>query len=619
MFKRITILLIGVLCIVNLPIYAQNDSKPSKKRLYEEILGGEASKVKQYSYLYDTSLIQAIKKQDVDRIKFLLLANVNANERNDEGDTPLSVAITYPSEEIVRMLLDRGARVNEPSKNNVTPLMTVAALGTGTGLNILLDYGANPDLQDNQGRTALMYAVEALNYDTASALLDVSKMDLSIKDKNGKTAFAHVLDKQDADMLTLFNAKGVKIDSRDKTIKDLFFKSVKNNDENMVRTLVSCGYKVDSDDTSAKTAFINSVKNNRVEMAEIFLQAGIDPNSKDNTGVPALSIASKNNNLDMATVLLENKANPNARDNSGKTPVSYAIKNNNDDMVQLLLSYGKKKNTSAATDGTAQGKNAKAPKGSKGAKNSNNQTDTERDYAIDFSNWQTEDIEDYVARSEYNVKLAKKTLATRRAQDGNEATAPKSQNTAVKAKNTGAVASNSTNKTVSKPKATQSNGQKNVQKNNARSGQKSGQKNVKATAKKIAPKTQNKTGVAARNSQKTGSPSQQSSMQVLGEDENIDVLIATEGAPEPARSAQKVQPVQQVQQTQNDTLPEGAAEFPQMQPNAASGVEVDQPTELVAPAAAQQEQIVGNTPVNPATNSVTGNNTDTEDENPYAF
>ena len=195
MFKKISVVLAALL-FVSTSVYAVKVTKVQKEK--------KETPEKKYSYLYDTSLIQAIKKQDLERVNFLLLANVDPNERNDEQQTPLSVATAYPSQEIVTKLLDKGANVNEVSQQGITPLMSAAAKGTSANIDLLLEYGADPNMQDDLGKTALMHAVENLNYDTVSSLLDLKKIDSSVTDKEGKTAFMYALETKDSEMLMLF-------------------------------------------------------------------------------------------------------------------------------------------------------------------------------------------------------------------------------------------------------------------------------------------------------------------------------------------------------------------------------------------------------------------------------
>ena len=122
-----------------------------------------------YTYLYDTTLIQAIKQKDEHRVKMLMYAHVNPNEKSDQGFTPLYFAAQYSTPEILTMLLDNGARVNLRSTYNLTPLMAAAAAGRADNVKILIEYGADPNLLDDKELTALEHALN--NHQIDSALL----------------------------------------------------------------------------------------------------------------------------------------------------------------------------------------------------------------------------------------------------------------------------------------------------------------------------------------------------------------------------------------------------------------------------------------------------------------
>ncbi len=376
MFKKITVLLICVLSMSNIVLGQDKNSR----ELYEKMLQESQPNDKKYSYLYDTSLIQSIKRQDEERVNFLLLANVNPNEPNDEDEIPLVIACQYPSDEIVIKLLDRGAAVDGRAKYGITPLMAAAAKGDGRKVNILMEYGANPNLQDEMGKTALMHGVENLNFDSVSTLLELRKLDLSLADKKGKTAFIYALESKNSDMLVLFLQKGIKVDKRDKNAQKLFLKSVKNSDMNTAHMLLGYGLTFESDDPDGQKALVNAVKANKLDEVELLLAAGISPNTRDSAGTPVLIYAVKKNNIEMAQLLLDNGANPSIRDYKGNWPLTYAINNKNDEMRALLESYG------------AQSKET---------------------YGIDFSKWGTEEIRNYIERAEYNLRLAKNELAKR--------------------------------------------------------------------------------------------------------------------------------------------------------------------------------------------------------------
>lgn len=153
-----------------------------------------------YTYLYDTSLIQAIKLKDEHRVKMLMYAQVNPNEKNDEGFTPLYFAAQYLTPETLTMLLDRGAKVNLPSTYNLTPLMAAAAAGRADNVKILLEYGADPNMLDDKDLTALDHAFNNHQLEAAILLNPITTIkkptmnydELLDESMNGKAALEHM-------------------------------------------------------------------------------------------------------------------------------------------------------------------------------------------------------------------------------------------------------------------------------------------------------------------------------------------------------------------------------------------------------------------------------------------
>ncbi len=89
----------------------------------------------------------------VQEIRKLLEAGGNVHERDEDGRTPLHMAVFNGSEEIVELLLSAGANPNAQDKKGVTALNTARSFnGLESICRMLIAAGADPDLKDNEGK-----------------------------------------------------------------------------------------------------------------------------------------------------------------------------------------------------------------------------------------------------------------------------------------------------------------------------------------------------------------------------------------------------------------------------------------------------------------------------------
>lgn len=135
-------------------------------------------------------LVEASRTGDIERVRVLLDngADVNSNESNDVGDTPLIVASKKGNLELVRLLLERGADVNKPNNNQNAPLHVASMWIQLDIIRVLLENGADINKANNSGFTPLHYATMRGDVNTVRLLLE-NGADITKKDKNGKDAF----------------------------------------------------------------------------------------------------------------------------------------------------------------------------------------------------------------------------------------------------------------------------------------------------------------------------------------------------------------------------------------------------------------------------------------------
>lgn len=311
-----------------------------KKAYASEVLGDRALATKKL--VYDTSLIRAIKIQDVDRVRTLMYANVSASEKNYAGITPLTVAGEKGNVDILRLLVENGkADVNDKSSYGVTPLIAAAAAGQADAIAYLLEHGADATAKDDLGKTALLYASNYEDAKTIDKLLALNKAAVNIPDNSGNTPLIYSAQKGLSANIKSLLAAGAKIDYRNPVtgVSALSAASAEGH-TNVVRQLVKNGQAdVNLRDLAGRTPIFYAVEKDQPQALQMLLSLGANANMKDNSGVTALMRASAKNRKECQKILLRQKGiDVNAQDNSGRNAVAYAAYAPDVDVMQNLVS-----------------------------------------------------------------------------------------------------------------------------------------------------------------------------------------------------------------------------------------------------------------------------------------
>lgn len=157
----------------------------------------------------NTCLIVAVFKNDLGLVKDLVRAKADINLRNKRGQSALLLAIEWKySLELIKFLIDSGANVNLADYNGNTPLITAICQNSLNFAAILIKSGADLNIQNNIYKyTALHFAIEK-RYLIATELLISNKADINLLDYNGNTPLIiAVLVNQESIIKLLLNLK----------------------------------------------------------------------------------------------------------------------------------------------------------------------------------------------------------------------------------------------------------------------------------------------------------------------------------------------------------------------------------------------------------------------------
>ncbi|MGI2261738.1 ankyrin repeat domain-containing protein [Candidatus Cardinium hertigii] len=269
----------------------------------------------------------------------------------------------------------------------MTPLMDAAADGCLEDLKSLIQKKAGLNVKDNNGRTALMYAVQSRRVDAVRLLLEESKSlpttgvfsnnpvdqqnhegftaliqavvnnekvmveellkccnpNLEIKDDEGHTALQYAAIFGHVDILKLLIDKKSNLETRDKEQRTPLISSVIQVKEiepktirDTIALLIKSGAVLDAQSDQGVTPLMHAVKNNVLDIATLLIDSKANLDVQDGRGRTALVYAA-DTGINAVKLLIERKADMDIKDNEGKTLLMRVVIQSKADVVKELI------------------------------------------------------------------------------------------------------------------------------------------------------------------------------------------------------------------------------------------------------------------------------------------
>jgi quinoprotein dehydrogenase-associated probable ABC transporter substrate-binding protein len=204
----------------------------------------------------------------------------------------------------VEYLLKRGAKVNARDDEGKTPLIVAVASGDISLISGLLAYGADPNAQDHDGWTAAMHAVRS-NEPKIFRLMGQYKANYNLVNSDDMTALAMAVMDNKANAAVAMLDNGAKPDFTMGAAKyNALMLAVKKGNQQMAQTLLQYKANPNAKNTGGLTPLMIAAFSNHDMIVSLLLKAGANPKLKDGHGKTALMLA-KENDADKAIVQLE--------------------------------------------------------------------------------------------------------------------------------------------------------------------------------------------------------------------------------------------------------------------------------------------------------------------------
>lgn len=308
-------------------------------KVVEDILSQNGVNVNMQDSYGDSALTIALKYQNIGVFRLLMKSkDVNVNLPDKNGKTVLSKYAEKDnkgSKEIMRSLLAKGADPNYQDKNGVTPLMDL--VGDYKNIStILSDKRTNLNIQDNDGNTALIYAIIAHGIETENG---VAKSKLlvevpEIKDKLG----IFFMNPEDENLI--FNRFAEIIinenitDASQKEKLNQALKQSRNTSSHLLRLFRNNTNML----SQMQTDPYLSVATNERAMLEL-INKGANVNLANKSGITPLMawLISNKENISIVNAFIRAGVRVNDADSYGNTALNYATARGFELTTKLLL------------------------------------------------------------------------------------------------------------------------------------------------------------------------------------------------------------------------------------------------------------------------------------------
>jgi ankyrin repeat protein len=292
----------------------------------------------------DKALITASYGRNNSDVLRFLDEGADVNTRNEDGATPLMIAVRTNNPGLMLFLLRHKPNIDARDKDDFTPLMWASAVGHVLCAAQLLDEGANINEQGGLlEQTPLMLAVCGGHLEMVQLLLEKGanvyvkhpQLGNALLMSNNRRGNQHQI-------INLLKRYGGKEDySDDKGIALTQAASI--GDIATVQKLLGEGADVDqASDKGGYTALINSSSNGHIEVARLLLARGANVNAATCLGDTSLILAASIGHVEIVRLLLENGADAKVVNKEGASALKKAEESGRGATAILLRKYGAK-------------------------------------------------------------------------------------------------------------------------------------------------------------------------------------------------------------------------------------------------------------------------------------
>lgn len=291
----------------------------------------------------------AVTKGNLAMTELLLKNQMDVNQKNSQGDTPLFLAIENKHPEIAKFLIANGADIwaqNYEKYEKKDILRSACDHGFLWLVEDLVKQGANVNTTYENNWTPLTTAIFAGQSETAEFLLDclsqISDQKINLNQKCGYglgwTPLYLASRHCQAKLVKLLIEKGANLNILTTDRETPLFGAMDKGKREVIKVLLEHGADVNKGNKEGKTPLNKAVWRGDIEIVKMLLEAGADINTTIAwSGKSPLDYAIEANHKEITQLLLAKKGKLQAKDRLEQTHLHRAVLAKNVEMAQFLM------------------------------------------------------------------------------------------------------------------------------------------------------------------------------------------------------------------------------------------------------------------------------------------
>lgn len=318
------------------------------------------------------ALVEAVTEEDVEIVKLLLDVRVHTGQRDENGDTPLRIAVVKGNKAMASMLLKAGADPNAEGTGVASVLGLVLDGGDVDLATKLISSGADPKGRMPDGRMIFPWAIRHGKTDEVLAML-AAGADPHLMDTDGNSMLHVAASAGQKEIAIALIEHGADPASTDPEGNGILSLAVRNGWTGILPELAAAGADPNLPAPGGQTLLELAISDADTTLIPLLMKIGADPARQPSTeggvtpleaaiatGKPevlasmllpgerlespawggALWVAYKNDNLTLARLLLSRGASSKKEGRSGLLLTETAALSGRVTWLKLLLDYG---------------------------------------------------------------------------------------------------------------------------------------------------------------------------------------------------------------------------------------------------------------------------------------